>query len=191
MAHKAAYSTRNIPINPKKAALVVIDVQSGHTTEQNGDPINYYFDRVENILFPNLARLLRTARSAKMEVIYTVIESLTQDGRDSSLDYKLSNLVVPKGSPLARVCTEVAPEGDEMVLPKTSCSVFNSTVIEYILRNQCIDQLVVAGVMTNQCIESAVRDAADRGFLVTTVEDACACKSLQEEHSALHNLRVL
>ena len=30
--------------------------------------------------------------------------------------------------------------------------------------------------MTNQCVESAVRDAADLGFFVTVVEDACAAK---------------
>mmetsp|Transcript_27209 Transcript_27209/g.35674 ORF Transcript_27209/g.35674 Transcript_27209/m.35674 type:complete len:530 (-) Transcript_27209:175-1764(-) len=188
--------SRNSDIVPSKAALLVIDVQdfccrqnqSDHT-QSSGQPIKYFFDRLETTLFPNLAQLLKAARASGCEVIYTVIESLTQDGRDNSLDYKLSNLVVPKGDPGARVCEEVGPVGDEMVLPKSSCSVFNSTMIEYILRNLGIQQLMICGVMTNQCIESAVRDAADKGFLVTTVEDACACKSAAEHAAALHNLK--
>ena len=35
-------------------------------------------------------QLLRTCRQAGIEVMYTVMESLTQDGRDRSLDYKIS-----------------------------------------------------------------------------------------------------
>ena len=70
-----------------------------------------------------------------MDVIYTFIECLTKDCRDQSLDYKLSGLHVPKGSPLAAILPEVAPEDDDILIPKTSCSVFNSTNIEYVLRN--------------------------------------------------------
>jgi len=38
-------------------------------------------------------------------------------------------------------------------------------------------------------VESAVRDAADRGFRVTLVEDACATYSQEEHAAALRNLR--
>jgi hypothetical protein len=40
---------------------------------------------------------LTTFRGAELEVIYTVIENLTEDGRDRSLDYKLSAMSVAKG----------------------------------------------------------------------------------------------
>ncbi len=43
--------------------------------------------------------------------------------------------------------------------------------------------------MTNQCIESAVRDAADRGFLVTLVENACATHSQADHDQSLKNLK--
>lgn len=77
----------------------------------------------------------------------------------------------------------LAPAGDEIVLPKTASGVFNATNIEYVLRNIGIDRIAICGVYTNQCVESAVRDAADRGFLVTLVEDACAATS-QDAHDA-------
>ena len=34
-------------------------------------------------------------RQAKVEVIYTVMQSLTKDGRDRSLDYKISGKCYP------------------------------------------------------------------------------------------------
>ena len=44
-----------------------------------------------------------------------------------------------------------------------------------------VTQVVLTGVVTNHCVEGAVRDAADKGFLVTMVPDACAALT-QTEH---------
>jgi ureidoacrylate peracid hydrolase len=113
--------------------------------------------------------------------MYTVIESLTRDGRDRSLDYKITGFHVPKGSWDAKVLDAIAPADDEIVLAKTSSSVFISTNIDYVLRNLGVRQLALAGLLTDQCVESAVRDACDLGYLVTLVTDACATQS-QERH---------
>ena len=64
-----------------------------------------------------------------------VIESLTADGRDRSLDYKISGFHVPRGSWDARVLDAIAPTADEIVLPKTSSSAFVSTTLDTVLRN--------------------------------------------------------
>jgi ureidoacrylate peracid hydrolase len=122
-------------------------------------------------------------------VMYTVIESLTRDGRDRSLDYKITGFHVPKGSWDAQVLKAIAPAGDEIVLPKTSSSVFISTNIDYVLRNLGVRQLVIAGLVTDQCIESAVRDACDLGYLVTLVTDACAAYSQERHDHALHAIK--
>jgi ureidoacrylate peracid hydrolase len=79
------------------------------------------------------------------------------------------------------VLDAIAPEGDEMVIPKTSSSVFISTNLDYILRNLGVRSLILAGVLTDQCIDSTVRDACDLGYLVTTVTDACTTLS-QDRH---------
>ena len=60
---------------------------------------------------------------------------MTKDGRDQSLDYKLSGFLVPKGSEDAQIIDQLAPGENDILIPKTSCSVFNSTNIEYVLRN--------------------------------------------------------
>ena len=66
----------------------------------------------------------------------------------------------------------IQPGSDEMVLPKTSSSVFLSTNIDYILR--CMDKkhLIICGCLTDQCVEHAVRDACDLGYFVTLVPGA-------------------
>ena len=113
--------------------------------------------------------LLAAARGCRVECIFTTIESLTKDGRDRSLDYKVSGFNVGRGSWDAKVLDEIAPGPDEMVLPKCSSSVFISTNVAYKLRNLGVKQLVVCGGLTDQCVDSAVRDACDEGFLVTLV----------------------
>lgn len=164
-------------------------VERGFEFDATGRPPDEgYWDRVERTVMPQTVRLLEATRHAGIEVMYTVIQSLTKDGRDRSLDHKLSNYHIPKGSPAADVAAPLAPQGDEIVLPKSASGVFNATNIEYLLRNLGIDQLGVVGVNTNQCIESAVRDAADRGFYVTVVEDCCAGSSRQAHEASMATL---
>ncbi|KAH8055263.1 ATP binding protein [Aureococcus anophagefferens] len=103
--------------------------------------------------------ILGAARNDKRaEVLYTVIEALTPDARDHSLDYKISGLSVGKGSWEAQVVAGLAPGADDIVLPKGSSSVFCSTNVAYVLRNLGVDQVVLVGGLTDQCVESAVVD---------------------------------
>jgi ureidoacrylate peracid hydrolase len=192
--------SREVPLVPAHSALLLIDVQNfgahrqgaefdGLSAAEMEERYDYYFARLETMALPNMQRLQAACRAANVEVMYTVIESLTRDGRDRSLDYKITGFHVPKGSWDARVLDAIAPEGDEIVLPKTSSSVFISTNIDYVLRNLGVRQLVIAGLLTDQCVESAVRDACDLGYLVTLVTDACATHSQERHDNTLRAIR--
>jgi ureidoacrylate peracid hydrolase len=148
-----------------------------------------FLDQMHNDVLPNMVRIQAACRAAGIEVMYTTIESLTLDGRDRSLDYKITGFNVPKGSWDGRVVDEIAPQGDEIVLPKSSSSVFISTNIDYLLRNLGVQQLVVSGVLTDQCVESAIRDACDLGYLVTQVTDACATFTPERQASSLNAIK--
>lgn len=173
-----------------RTSLLFVDMQR-IWCEPNLDPTHpqdadsYYHKRLRQTVIPNQVRILEAARKAGCEVLHTIIESLTLDGRDRSLDHKLSDMHVPKGAPEGQVIPELAPVDNEIVLPKTSSGVFNSTNIDYILRNLNTRYLIIAGVITDQCVDMAVRDAADRGYLVTVVNDACATYSEQRHDAAL------
>jgi len=149
-----------------------------------------YFNRsLREMVLPNIRRLQSACRGAGIEVIYSAIENLTRDGRDRSLDYKISRIDVPPGWWEARVLDELAPGDDEMIFRKTSSNVFISTNIDYVLRNLGIRSLIVAGIMTDQCVESAVRDACDLGYLVTLVSDACTTSSAERHEQSLLGIR--
>lgn len=192
--------SRDVPIDPAQAALLFVDVQNYNMTAAGGefaamDPAErdarygWFFGQADRTAVPNMRRLQHAARTAGAEVMYTVVESLTRDGRDRSLDYKITGFNVPRGSWDAKVIDALAPGADEIVIPKTSSSVFISTNIDYVLRNLGVRQLIVAGVLTDQCIDSAVRDACDLGYLVTVPTDACATLTAERHEWSLRNNR--
>jgi ureidoacrylate peracid hydrolase len=191
--------SRDVPLKPDQSALLFIDVQNfcvhkegGEFKGLNDDEINakygWYFETLNQTAIPNMQKLQAACRKVGVEVMYTTIESLTKDGRDRSLDYKISGFNVTKGSWDGKVIDQISPGDDEIWLPKTSSSVFVSTHIDYVLRNLGVKQLVIAGLITDQCVESAIRDACDLGYLVTQVTDACTTYS-RERHD--HSLRAI
>ena len=194
--------SRDIPIVPRRSALLYIDVQNynaradggeyqdeGLTPQQAEGKYAYFFKRLKEIVIPNMQRIQKACHRKGIEVLYTTIESMTKDGRDRSLDYKITGFNVPKGSWDAQVLDAIKPLDDEMQFPKTSSSVFISTNLNYILGNLGVDFLIVCGLLTDQCISSAVRDACDLGYLVTLVTDACATYSRQRHDTSLSHIK--
>ncbi|MDD2877696.1 MAG: cysteine hydrolase [Acidiphilium sp.] len=190
--------SRDVPVRKGATALLFIDVQNysaegggayaGLSPAQVEAEYGYFLRDMRERALPNMAMLQQACRTAGIEVMYTVIESLTQDGRDQGLDYKISGLFCPKGSHDAKILSAIAPVGDELVFPKTSSSVFISTNIHYVLGNLGVKHLIVSGVLTDQCVDSTVRDACDYGYLVTLVTDACATLSAERQrHSQFNN----
>ena len=104
-------------------------------------------------------------------------------------DYKITGFNVPKGSWDGKVIDQILPGEDEIVLPKSSSSVFVSTHIDYVLRNLGVKQLVISGLITDQCVESAVRDACDLGYLVTQITDACLTYSQARHDNSIYTIR--
>jgi ureidoacrylate peracid hydrolase len=192
--------SRDVPIDRDHAALLFVDVQNYAAREEGGEyaaltaaeresRYGWFFRTMRETAIPNMQRLQAACRRARIEVMYTVIEALTRDGRDMSLDYRISGLFVPRGAWDAQVLDAIAPAADEIVLPKTSSSVFISTNIDYVLRNLGVRSLIIAGILTDQCIDSTVRDACDLGYLVTVPTDACTTLSQERHDWSLRNNR--
>ena len=180
-----------------KVALMVIDIQyldaaEGYgvfaDAEKSGVPKEaqeYYFKRLHHVVLPNVRRIQDAFRDLKLEILHTRIQSMTQDGRDRSVGHKRLGLHAAPGSKEAEFLPEVAPKGDEIIINKTASGVFNSTNTEFVLRNMGIDSLYVCGVYTNECVSTTVRDACDRGFHTTLINDACATVTPE-----LHNATI-
>ena len=183
-----------VKLNMKDTALLVIDMQYVDACRHHGmgakadelgleKELDYYFTRVEKIVTPNIQKLLQLFRQKGGEILYARIESLTQNGRDRSLPHKMLGVGAEPNSREGEILEPLKPLEDEIVLSKTASGVFNSTNIDYILRNLGINKLIMTGVLTNECVETACRNAADRSYEVIMVEDACAALT-EELHQA-------
>ena len=177
---------RMTKLDAGRLGLLVIDAQNWVMDQKNRHPRPQFYADARGIVIPNIARLIDACRGHGVEVVYTVMENLTADGRDRSLDYKLSGIFVEKGSHDAAVIDELRPGADEMVIPKTSSSLFNSTNFEYLARNVGLDTIAVTGFLTDQCVDHTIRDGADLGFQMVCVSDACATET-PERHAAAFN----
>lgn len=194
MANQPHPDTRDLNVEIPHTTLLFIDVQNycarrdgsefAHMSKDEFDrELGWFFDKFERETLPNMQKLQEGCRKAGIEVMYTVIRNLTDDGRDRSLDYKITGFNVPRDSYDGQVLDAIKPVGDEIVLPKTSSNVFVSTNIDYVLRNLSTKYLVISGIVTDQCVASATMTACDLGYLVTLVTDACATYT-QERHDA-------
>lgn len=188
------HSPRDLPFTANQTALLLVDMQRAWLDPEfdphlQGPEAEYFLARTREQVIPNQQKLLAAMRESKQNVLHTIIESLTADGRDRSLDHKLSDMHLPKGSYAAGIIDALAATKNEVVLPKTSSGVFNSTNIDYVLRNLETRHLIIAGIVTDQCVDMAVRDAADRGYLVTLVEDACATYTSLRHQACLEAIK--
>lgn len=173
---------------PGKVALLVIDVQN--TYIELDDPAGLqgevlarrlawqpFLNRMNGLVLPNIARLLKGFRDRKQEVLFARIACLTENGRDRSLSQKKpgwNNLLLPRDGHASQIVSSVAPAEDEIVVIKTTDSALTGTNLRLILTNIGITHVVCCGIFTDQCVSSTVRSLADESFDVTIVEDACA-----------------
>lgn len=191
MAQTSSLPRRDGPFTPGATALLLVDMQriwlepGLDPDHADWGPDHYFYRQTREVAIPNQLALLKAARASGVEVLHTIIQSLTEDGRDRSLDHKLTPIHIPPSLAEGLPPKELGPVGDEILLPKTSSGVFNSTNLDYLLKNLGIRHLVVAGILTDQCVDMTVRDGADRGYLVTCVADACAAPSPERHNGAL------
>lgn len=81
-------------------------------------------------------------------------------------------------TPGVEIHPSVAPIEGETVLEKHEPNSFIGTGLRELLTDAGITDLVVVGMMSSMCVDSTVRAAAEFGFAVTVVADACAAPDL-------------
>ena len=185
----------DIILDPEKTALLVIDIQNTYL-EAKLDRVDDarwqpFFTRMNNTVIPNTTSLIADARARGVEVIFARIACLKQDGRDRSLSQKkpgFNYLLLPKDGQDSQLVPELTPQGDEIVILKTTDSALTGTNLRLILHNMAIKNVVVAGIFTDQCVSSTVRSLADESFNVIVVDDCCAAAT-DELHQ--HELEII
>ena len=142
-------------------ALVVIDIQ------------NFYFEKGSLPLTGSVEaaqqarRVLDAFRSRHLPVIHVrhIPKSVRlTDGEPEDAQYKIR--------------PEVQPSAGEKVVTKQFANSFRETDLLEYLRGKAIRRLVIVGMQTHMCVEAASRAAADLGFEVVVLHEACATRPL-------------
>lgn len=189
--YEGAPEPDDLDLAPSETALLVIDVQNTYLErpdrarlspeeQRRYDQWTPFHERMRKLIIPRTADLLARFRKHHMECLFARIACHTRDGRDRSLSQKMpgwNNLLLPKGDLPSQLVPELAPQGDEIVVTKTTDSALTGTNLRLILHNLGIKNVVCAGIFTDQCVSSTVRSLADESFNVVVVEDCCAAAS--------------
>jgi len=77
----------------------------------------------------------------------------------------------------AEIHASVQPVAGEVVIEKNFPNSFRNTRLRDELERLQATNLVVAGMMTHMCIDASVRHAADLGYKITLLGDACATRA--------------
>jgi nicotinamidase-related amidase len=87
-----------------------------------------------------------------------------------------STFFIP-GTSGAEIHASVRPRDGETVVEKNFPNSFRGTPLDSLLKAAAVNELVVAGMMTHMCVDASVRQAADLGYKVTLLGDACATRA--------------
>lgn len=83
------------------------------------------------------------------------------------------------------------PLQGEAVVTHNRVNAFYDSPLEMVLRGLSATRLILAGVATNSVVEHSARHAADMGYEVVVVADACSAARADVHEAALFNLSLV
>ncbi|WP_434601983.1 cysteine hydrolase [Pseudomonas sp. Z4-7] len=145
-----------------KQALIVVDIQNDYFPQGKWPLVG------AETAADNAARLIEAFRQAGNQVVH-IRHEFTSDE---------APFFTP-GSEGAQLHPKVLNRADEPVVLKHFVNSFRETELQAVLERHGIERLVVVGSMSHMCIDGITRAAADMGYEVTVVHDACASRDLE------------
>jgi len=160
-------------IDPKKSAMIVVDMQNDFVA--SGAPMETPAARQ---VVPRIAEALRVCRNAGIKIIYTA-HVHRRDGCDMGLFDDLHPSIANRdalvdGTPGVEIYADLAPLAGEHVIKKHRYSGFFGTDLDIILREWGVDTVIISGTTTENCCHATARDAMFRNYRVVFLSDATA-----------------
>ncbi|HZJ28524.1 MAG TPA: cysteine hydrolase, partial [Solirubrobacterales bacterium] len=84
---------------------------------------------------------------------------------------------------------EIAPEAGQRVIAKHSYDAFANTNLDYVLRSQGIQTVIICGTLTNYCCEGTARGAFSHQYDVVFGSDVCATNNPDQHLATLRTMR--
>jgi len=161
-------------LDPKKTALVLIDLQNGIVARTTSP-----YSSLEVVQKGN--RLAQAFRAKGATVVYVRVDL----GNFLALPAD-EPARAPGAAPLPAIASELVPEAGyqsgDLLITKRHWGAFAGTELERELKRRGIDTVVLGGISTNAGVESTARQGTGLGFAFVVVEDACATSMGEEAH---------
>lgn len=148
-------------------ALIVVDIQNDYFPGGKW-PLVGADDAADNA-----GKVIEAARDAGDMIVFIRHES----GADAPF--------FTPGSDGARLHPKVLNLENEPVVLKHFPNSFRETGLQALLEDKGIEDLVIIGSMSHMCIDATTRAAADLGYKVKVIHDACASRDLEFEGSVV------
>ncbi|MGF6199164.1 cysteine hydrolase family protein [Pseudomonas laurylsulfatiphila] len=145
-----------------KQALIVVDIQNDYFPQGKWPLVG------ADAAADNAARLIKAFRDASDPVVH--------------IRHEFTSAEAPFFTPNsegAKLHPKVINRADEPVVLKHFVNSFRETELKSILDEQGIKELVIVGSMSHMCVDGITRAAADFGYTVTVIHDACATRDLE------------
>lgn len=146
----------------KKRGLIVVDLQNEYL------PTGKLPLSGIEAASANAAKVIADARTKDMPVFHIRHEFANNEA-----------LVFVPGTDGVEIQAAVAPIGGEPVIIKNYINSFRETDLKQQLDARGVEEVVVVGAMSHMCVDAVVRAAADMGYPVTVLHDACATLDLE------------
>lgn len=142
-------------MNPKKTALLVIDVQNSFVEEGSPNQIK----TIEADL-GKLKGFIDFCREKGIKVIYT---RHCFDPKNNLIEAKLfpkeMNEALTKGTHGWEIHDKIRPEKKDIIIDKHRYDAFFNTKLNEILRSRGVENVIITGTITQVCCESTARSA--------------------------------
>ncbi|KAL3928814.1 MAG: hypothetical protein SGARI_004926, partial [Bacillariaceae sp.] len=181
-------------LDPHETAFVGIEYQHEFTTEKGK-----LHDAVKDVMtatnmLENSSKFAEACRAKGVKVIHCPILFEKGHHEISSKPYGIlagvkDGAAFENGTWGAEFCEAMKPkDGDLIVKGKSGLCGFESTNLDFLLRQNGIKNIVLGGFLTNCCVESTMRSAYEKGYQVYTLKDCVAATSLAAQEATLeHN----
>ena len=165
-----------LSLSPEETALVLIEYQNEFTTEGGGlyEAVKECIDKTGTL--ENSKKVMDAAREAGCTIIHVPISFALGHHEISKKPYGIlagvkEGALFKEGEWGSAICDIMKPsEGDIVAKGKNGLCGFQSTNLDFLLRQNGIKNIVLGGFLTNCCVESTMRSAYELGYQGTLPE---------------------
>jgi nicotinamidase-related amidase len=188
---------KHLRIDPKRTALVSVDMHQGHLDPDVATMLVPTDERTS--VLKNAKRLVEIAKKHKIAIIHVILQlrpiereratnpfSVTAEAVKNTLapeELSWQGKEMPAGWWQPKIMPEVTPHSEDYVIGnKKTYSAYTGTDLEHLLRTLGVDTVVLIGINTNTCVLCSSFETVNRGFRLIIVSDCVASAYGQDLH---------